>query len=578
MQKNNSTDFPRAEHPDPFMRRPEWMNLNGIWEFETDPEANQSAENILNLNTFSRQICVPFCMESELSGVHIMDFCNCVWYRRTVELSKNDRRVLLHIGACDYETTVYVNRKKVGQHFGGYISFSFDISDYLRDGENEIVIRAADDVQAHCQPSGKQSARQDSYGCYYTRTTGIWQTVWLEFVPRSYIRALHYESDIEKGILTVRAETVDANGMLLFAEALWGEKPAGKSVAHVCGNSAVLQIPLSEVNLWEVGKGGLYDLNLTLGTDQVKSYFGMRSVAAVNGVLQINGKPVFQRLVLDQGFYPDGIYTAPSAEKLLADIRRSMEMGFNGARLHQKIFEPLFLYYCDRAGYMVWEEHGNWGLDLSKPEAWGAFLPEWSEIVERDCNHPAIIGWCPLNEVQRDRDEKLVRYLMQITKAMDPTRPVIATSGWNHVKNVGDFVDWHDYDQNPVTLKERYENVAKGIPVESECLLDPILPTFISEFGGIRWDVKKAEENSWGYGAAPKTEAEFKERFRGLCEAMMNNPAISGFCYTQLTDIEQEVNGLYSYDRIAKFVPSFFKEVLSKPAAVEIQQTNCKKN
>ena len=573
------SNIPRPEHPNPQFFRKNWVNLNGKWDFEMDPSGTGVDRGLIDGKAYSREIQVPFCMESELSGLNFKDFCKCVWYHRVVDIPEDflctEKQVVLHIGASDYRTTVYVNGRKVGYHIGGYVSFSFDITDFLNKESSrcDIVICAEDDNRSRKQASGKQSLEYHSKGCYYTRTTGIWQTVWLESVPKAHISSIRCLPNLAEQTLTVEARAANANGKKLKAYAYWDGQLVGASECFVCGEQGVFIMQLSQLHLWEIGSGGLYDLRLELEDDCVSSYFGMREVRAENGVFYLNGKPVFQRLVLDQGFYPEGIYTAPSEADLIADIRRSMDMGFNGARLHEKIFEQRFLYYCDRMGYMVWEEHANWGLDLSSGDAWKGFIPEWNEIVLRDFNHPAIVGWCPLNEVQFDRDEDFIRYVSTFTKQLDPTRPVIVTSGWNHVNGLNDFEDWHDYDQNPETMRTRYEDVVRGIAVTSNTVLhEPLFPNFISEYGGIRWDIKTQEQNAWGYGVAPKSEQEFKARFKGLADALMDNPHICGFCYTQLTDVEQEVNGLYTYDRKAKFAPEFFKKVLSREAAVEKKQ------
>ena len=568
--------IPRPEYPTPQFARSSWINLNGEWQFERDKSVSGRQRGLITAEKLSEKINVPFCMESRLSGIGDVDFCNCVWYKKAVDISPEwldgGKRVILHIGACDYRTEVFVNGESVGSHIGGFVSFSFDITDYVSAGKNLITICADDDVRSHNQPGGKQSYRYASAGCSYTRTTGIWQTVWLENIPCEYIESVKYYTDVNSATLTVVAKVNGADGKTLSAEAFFGGKAVGADSATVSNKVAILKIKLSELHLWDIGKGDLYDLTLKFGEDEVCSYFGMRSVrVGENGAIVLNGRTVFQRLVLDQGFYPDGILTAPCEDELIADITRSIAMGFDGARLHQKVFEPRFLYHCDRLGYIVWGEHANWGLDVSRPEAYKGFFPEWTEIVERDFNHPAIIGWCPLNETHADQDDDLVVTLVNLTKALDPTRPVIDVSGWTHVKGASDIWDFHDYDQDPVTFKKRYEEVFEnGMSVKyKDRVRFTLLPNFISEYGGIKWDVNSNLENAWGYGNAPKTEEEFKERFKGLAEALLFNKYITGLCYTQLTDVEQETNGLYTYDRQAKFDPEFFRAVLQQKAACE---------
>ena len=340
--------IPRQEHPNPQMLRTDWINLNGAWEYRTDrPHSGTDRKWFLPETEFNETIQVPFCRESVLSGIGDVDFCDAVWYRKKLSLPQDwdGKRVLLHIGACDYQTTLWVDGKEVDTHIGGFVSFTFDLTLYLSNREPLITLRAVDDIRSKKQPGGKQSRHYHSAGCSYTRTTGIWQTVWLEAVEQSYIKSTKYYPDINAGTLTVIAKVENADGMMLCAEAFYEDKPMGEARATVYGNQAVLTVKLNELHLWEVGYGRLYDLKLTLGNDTVKSYFGMRNIGIKNGIFYLNGKPVFQRLVLDQGFYPDGILTAPSEQALIDDILRSMELGFNGARLHQKIFEPLFLYH-----------------------------------------------------------------------------------------------------------------------------------------------------------------------------------------------------------------------------------------
>lgn len=566
--------IPRPEYPFPQFQRNDWKKLNGEWEFSIDYGISGVDRKLYlpDSDGFNEKITVPFCKESVLSEIGNIDFCECVWYRKRVTLPKGwmskEKRVFLHIGACDYETSVYVNGTSFRPHIGGYIHFSYDITDALCDGENTIVIRALDLLRSQRQPGGKQSTGYYSHGCSYTRTTGIWQTVWLESVPKAYIASMRMISYVEDQKLGISVTAENATGLTFTAEAFYNGKSVGKKSGTISGKVGQIELPLSELHLWEVGQGRLYDLKLTLGDDVVTSYFGMRSVSTKNGFLYLNGKPIFQRLVLDQGFYPDGIYTAPNVEELENDILRSKAMGFNGARLHQKVFEPLFLYACDRLGYIVRGEHANWGLDITVRDAYEGFISEWAEIVERDFNHPSIIGWCPLNETPINQNTRFVIALAQLTRMLDPTRLYIDSSGWSHVPGLTDIMDCHDYEQNPEIFKERYESIAAG-----ETLLHQpkwntfdIDPTFVSEYGGIGWSL---DDKGWSYGNAPKTEEEFLERFKGLAEALLDNPHIGGLCYTQLTDVEQEMNGLYTYGRKAKFDPEIFRSVLSKKAAME---------
>lgn len=575
--------IPRHEHPTPQSERSDWLNLNGAWEFELDTGVSGIARRVFEQAHLSGSITVPFCPESKLSGVENTDFLNCVWYRRDIELPANwnTGRVLLHFGAVDHTAHVYLNGTEVGTHRGGYSSFCFDITDALKPGTNSLCVCAIDDSRSSLYGHGKQSARYHSYGCYYTRVTGIWQTVWLEHVPDAYVRNFRLTPDIYNSALTVEAELVGTG--TLTAEAFYEGKPVGTLTLRAPqGGSVVGTLPLSELQLWEPGHGRLYTLKLTFGEDTVSSYFGMRHIALDGYRFMFNGKPLFQRLVLDQGYYPDGIYTAPNDEALIRDIQISMDAGFNGARLHQKVFEPRFLYHCDRMGYLVWGEYGNWGMDYSNPEVIPPVQAEWREILARDYNHPSIIGWCPLNETWdfegRRQNDELLRSLYFQTKDFDSTRPCIDTSGNYHV--ITDIFDLHDYIQSPEKYAELYNSETPQEILEKYRKVHehasrhqgpyrPGQPMFISEYGGIKWDINSNLSNAWGYGNAPTSKEEFLERYRGLTDVLLDNPYMMGFCYTQLYDVEQEVNGLYTYNREPKFDVSFFHAVNTRKAKTE---------
>ena len=541
---------------------------------------------------FDREILVPFCPESRLSGIGYTDFINGVAYRKNFELSQEELsgRVLLHFGAVDYEASVYVNGTLVGSHKGGYTSFCFDITKHVAPGPNTLFVAVKDDVRSGLQPKGKQAHLYASSGCDYTRTIGIWQTVWLEFVPERHIQSAKYYPDPANGKVTVTG-LVQGQGTLQLT-ALWEDKPVGEAALSVEDGFFTAQLDLSETHLWEPGKGGLYTLLLSFGEDRVKSYFGLRTAKFQGRKFLLNGKSLFQRFVLDQGFYPEGIYTAPTEEDLVKDIQLSFAAGFNGARLHEKVFEARFLYHCDRLGYLVWGEYPNWGLDHAHPLSTETYLNQWSEAVERDFNHPAIIGWCPFNETWGYREEReknaLLTSLYKLTKRLDPTRPCIDSSG--NYRVLSEVYDIHDYDQDTQSFQARWDGLTDRIretggviPAE-----DPFFnsapegpsgrapffnqpydnqPIFVSEYGGIRWPDDTVE--GWGYGNAPATPEEFFARYEGLTEALLNNPEIFGFCYTQLYDVEQEVNGLYTYGRAQKFDISLIQKINQQKAAIE---------
>ena len=570
-------EIPRGEHPNPQLERKDWMNLNGIWEFAKDPGRSGRDRRLYEGGEFDREILVPFCMESRLSGIGERDFVSAVWYRRRVTLPKGweSGRVFLRFGAVDYQAYVYVNGKLAGEHRGGYASFSFDVTELIRSGENEICVCAEDDVRSPLQPRGKQCEAYASRLCDYTRTTGIWQTVWLEHVPEDYIAGVRFEADPKNSRVDIRVEVKGAGRV--SARVSYCGIEMGKSSAEASGGQVHLNVALREAHLWEPGHGRLYDVELSFGKDRVRSYFGLRSIELEGEKFLINGKPVFQRLVLDQGFYPDGIYTAADEEELIRDIKLAQACGFNGARLHQKVFEARYLYHCDRLGYLVWGEYGSWGVDLGRDEAVHRILAEWLEIVERDYSHPSIVAWCPLNESHpevegRRLHDETVRLIYRATKAADRSRPCIDVSGYCHVET--DIYDLHDYDQEPERLREHYAAFAGGgepYDWKGELQRWKGEPVMISEYGGINWH--PGDEEHWeGYGEAPESAEAFLELYKGITEAIMENPRIFGFCYTQLYDVEQEKNGLYTYEREAKFDTESLRRINERRAAYEEEE------
>lgn len=568
--------IPRPEHPRPQFVRDTWMNLNGTWDFlfdfgnsgrDRELWKDENLTAAMKSSPMPTKITVPFCPESRLSGIGYTDWISAVWYRRTFHLEPEQTagRVLLHFGAVDYHAVVWINGKKAGEHKGGYSSFRFDISALVTPGENTVVVYAEDDNRSGVQPCGKQSTLYQSHACSYTRTTGIWQTVWLEFTPADAIDYVKLTPLVSARSLLIDAETT--GGKTVTAEAFYDGRPVGKISGAVAGNRAHLELSLSELHLWEAGVPELYDLTLTLdGEDTVKSYFGMRTVELKKNGIWLNGRPLFMRTVLDQGFNPEGIYTAPDDDFLRRDIELSMDLGMNGARLHQRVFEERTLYWADRLGYLVWGEYAD-GHALNDAGGIASFLPEWMETVRRDYSHPSIIGWCPENESYWAHDVNPIcqQVYYAVTKEMDPTRPVIDSSGGVHF--VTDMYDIHDYEQDPVKLKASLDKMLEDPdyvhnPIHQEQLKQNIFkgqPVWVSEYGGTFWNPD--EPGGWGYGSTPASEEAFADRYCGLTGVLLDNPRICGFCYTQLTDIEQEQNGLYKYDRSRKFGDEIYDRI-----------------
>lgn len=596
-------ELPRSEYPRPQFTRSDWLCLNGEWEFEIDAGDSGLERGLLSAQ-FQQMITVPFCPESILSGIGIVDFMNVVWYRKQVHVPENwsGKQVLLHFQAVDYDATVWVNGEEVVRHRGGSTPFSANLGQCA--GEDvEIVVRARD-FQQELKPKGKQSHLYHNHSCHYTRTTGIWQTVWMEPVSETYLKRTRITPDVTNQTFWINQPIQGNKNGLVYEVALYDQDEEIARESTDMGlefNSRIaLTIPEKHVKLWEPGAPYLYDLEFRLlkngdVIDIVRSYAGLRSISIDGQRVLINGKSVFQRLVLDQGYYRDGILTAPNEAALIKDIELSMAAGFNGARLHQKVFEERFLYHADRMGYLVWGEFGDWGCNQGGPagnnqQPGATYITQWLEELERDYSHPAIIGWCPLNETYQWMHDKITvlddvtRGMFLAAKAMDGTRPVLDSSGYAHRVPEADIYDSHNYEQNveqftalfdvPVVRGKVYEN---DVPEGRQSLPYHGQPYFLSEFGGIWWNEELARamnsgtnrEESWGYGDRPRNVEEVYERFEGMCNVLLNNPGYFAYCYTQLTDVFQEMNGLYDFDRNPKLDMERIHKIQTQKAAIE---------
>ncbi|MBQ6473995.1 MAG: hypothetical protein IJJ33_18545 [Victivallales bacterium] len=596
--------IPRPEYPRPQFARKEWQNLNGEWEFEID-YADTGLERGLRDRSLSGVITVPFCPESHLSGVEHTDFMNAVWYRREVAVPREWRgqRLLLHFQAVDYETTVWVNGREVGRHRGGFTPFSCDLGPVSQLGAKMTVVVRARDSQTWLKPGGKQSDQYGNYGCFYTRTTGIWQTVWMEPVPETRLLRPRITPSVADSCFRVELPIANPKSDWRVTAVLRDSGGEVATATAVTGTDfapvLTLRIPEDRLRLWQPGDGQLYDLELTLAdkrgnvVDHATSYAGLRSVAIDGYKILVNGKPVFQRLVLDQGYYPDGLMTAPTDEALVRDITLSMRAGFNGARLHQKVFEERFLYHADSLGYLVWGEFGDWGgcvryaatAGQAQPDAFfhqpaAAIIAQWTEVLARDYSHPSIVGWCPLNETWEEIGDRITTLsdlqtaVYLAAKNMDVTRPVLDTSGYSHRIAGADVFDSHNYTQDPGKFANEMAGLANDQPfvnvnASGGSISVPYAgqPYFCSEFGGICWNPRSPE--GWGYGEAPQTIEEFYARFKGLCDVLLDNPRMFGYCYTQLTDVFQECNGIFFFDRSQKFDLGRIYAVQTRRAASE---------
>lgn len=558
-------------NPNPIKAREYIQELNDGWLFGFD-------------KITWREIRVPFCPESKLSGIGHKDFIYACYYKKRFTADYKAERVFINFGAVDYHAVLYVNGKYAGRHTGGYTPFAFDITELLTCGENELLLEVRDNEKTP-HAFGKQSYKKDSFGCFYTRVTGIWQPVWLEFLPANHIKDFRFYPDPETAKVGVELETSGKGGYRVTV--FYNKRKVGEARGDLAYKTR-FEIGLSEKRLWEVGNGELYDVTIEYENDRILSYFGLRSVKYDGYRFMLNGRSVFQKFVLDQGYHPDGIYTMPDIGSMQRDIDKAAALGFNGARLHQKVFDPRFLYLCDKAGFMVWGEYPNWGIDYSDSDNLGQFFAEWQETLKRDFNHPSVVTWCPLNEVWGAWDDpaKLpdIRFVEQVydfTKRFDCTRPCVDASGGFHGGRT-DLFDFHCYE--PVEKLKEY--IAKLS--ESDVLEVPLLyadensvrykkgqPVNISEYGGIAFGTATAEKSridtvnegavqsteAWGYGKGESTTRAFIDRFRAVTELIFSCKKISGYCYTQLYDVEQEQNGFYKYDRTCKLTRDEIEEI-----------------
>jgi beta-galactosidase/beta-glucuronidase len=583
---------PRPEHPNPQFYRESWINLNGMWTYKINMrppyfDERRSINQEECSTGFDDKIVVPFAPESELSSVSYKDLIYIIFYHRTIEIPSEwkGKRILLHFGAVFYHSEVFIDGVEVGFHSGGSSSFTIDLSPYVEGGASyNLVVKVTSNLQDGSIPSGKQSNFLQSYKCFYTRTTGIWQTVWLEAVAPTGLDEVVMHSDIDEKTLFVTPHFHALVEGMKFAISV--RDRAGKEVAQTTTTArqgVPIALSIDDMHLWNVEDPYLYDVVLTtliddVVVDQVDSYMGMRKVEIIDNQVYFNNKILYQRLVLDQGYYPQSQWTAPSDEALKRDIELGKAAGFNGARLHQKVFEKRFLYWADTLGYLCWGESASWGLEYNNPGLPARnFLSEWAEIVRRDRNHPSIIAWTPFNETFRFVDgnahRRVHRDAYNLCKMIDPSRPVNDASGYVHF--VTDLWTVHSYQQDPKKLAEQMA-IKDGKPFrnfpdfESEYDGQPYL---VDEYGGIKWDPETQLDEallqgqnlvSWGYGESPRTLEEFYQRLEALTEVVLSMDHCCGYCYTQLTDVEQEKNGIYFYNRSEKFDMERVREIFSR--------------
>ncbi|XOK64546.1 glycoside hydrolase family 2 protein [Paenibacillus elgii] len=572
---------PRPEYPRPQFVREEWFNLNGAWEFAFDDAGSGERERWYIPGgdsaeaAFTHTINVPFCFQSPLSGIGDPSIHDTVWYRKkmTLPASYLDKRVLLHFGAVDYRASVWVNGQLAMTHEGGHVPFEGDITDLLKHGENHIVVKAEDFSRDKRLPRGKQFWEDKSRMIWYTRTTGIWQTVWMEAVEATHLKRVWLTPDIDRDEIQLRIGVQGrAHGIEVSVKAVitfQGEHVTTETF-RINHDLESRSIGLNDFHdhgmgrLWSPETPNLYDVEFIVfvdgvETDRVKCYFGMRKISIEHGKICLNNRPIVMKMVLDQGYFPDGILTAPTDEAIRRDVELTKAMGFNGSRKHQKVEDPRFMYWCDKLGLLVWGEMAN-AYDYSAQYA-QRFAQEWQEAILRDYNHPCIVAWVPLNEswgvpnilIDR-RQQHHAQAMYYMTKSFDEHRPVISNDGWEHMKS--DLCTIHDYEWREEVLTERYstaQNAVHSMPANRRIHVGGISyagePILLSEFGGISF--RKSHWEGWGYSGAA-SEEDFLKRLTAVMRPALCSPVLQGFCYTQLTDVEQEINGLLTYDRVPK--------------------------
>jgi beta-galactosidase/beta-glucuronidase len=580
-------EIPRPEYPRPQLVRRDWLNLNGAWEFCFDDADCGVANGWSDGRPLDERIIVPFPYQSELSGINDKGVHEITWYARSFAVPPEWRAgdLLLHFGAVDYQTTVWVNGREVGHNRGGHVPSSFNVAPYLREGENRLTLRVADLQDPH-QPRGKQSSSGTPHGIDYYCSTGIWQTVWLEPVPPIRIDELTITTPDEDAIELCVYLHAPSTGWGLEAEAREGDAVVARAASETAGAVARFRLVIPDAKRWSPDAPHLYDLRVRLleqgaVRDEVASYAGLRSIRLQDGQVLLDGRPITLAMVLDQGYWPESYLAAPSDEALRADVEWTKRFGFNGARKHQKIEDPRWLYWCDRLGLLVWAEMPN--ARAWSPEAEEDLLAEWERAVRRDNNHPCIITWVPVNEsmgfpgLQEGHPGQFsfLERIVAATRRLDPHRPVIDNDGWEHT-DVTDLCAIHDYTPTTAGLRERYRETLQGGPLPptvwygNKSLFVPGSryrgqPVVLSEVGGflsLPPDLPEAKRDRlYTFYAAFRTSEELLEKYRDLMQGLAELPFLAGFCYTQLTDIEQELNGLLTYDRQPKVDPERIAEI-----------------
>lgn len=577
----------KAAFPRPDLCREQWMSLNGNWSFAFDDNKQGIAEKWYEEHEYDMCIQVPFCYQSRMSGIHDKGKHFHLWYERTVEItdSMKGQKLWLHFGAVDYEAAIWINGSYAGGHTGGFSSHSYDITNLVDFSKPQfkITVYCRDD-DSIIKPRGKQHWEEETDRCWYTATSGIWQNVWLEMTPGYRMENIKITPDIDQKTVSVDFRFSDKP---MRGELEWSLRFRGRELKNgiLSLNKEREKLVFSVENadpidnrmyLWEPGSPNLYDLELSVYEngklqDKIITYFGMRKIERRGEHIYLNHYPLYQKLILDQGYWQDSLMTPPSEEALLKDLMLAKEMGFNGVRKHQKIEDPRFLYFADTLGMLVWEEMPS--MYEFGEESMQAFTAEYMQIMERDYNHPSIITWVPFNEswgirdvLWDERQQNFAKSMYHLTKAWDATRLVSTNDGWESLP--AELIGIHDYEDDGEKFYKTYEDKEKilnytavGKMICSQAFSYNGEPVLISEFGGIA--MEDGLEKSWGYHEKAADAGIWKEKIKGLVAAIRKLPYVEGYCYTQLTDVEQETNGLLYGDRTPKIAMEELKEIFS---------------
>ncbi len=568
-------------YPRPQFRRDNWQDLNGEWDFSFDDSDAGISENWnLGFET-DLKIIVPFCYESKLSGINTTEVHKIIWYHREFMINDFNKKTILHFGAVDYKCTIYINGKLAFTHTGGNVSFQADITKFAILGKvNHLTLRVFDDMEDLEIPRGKQYWKRESESIYYTRTSGIWQSVWLEEVNDLHLKNVKMLPLLDEKKLLVSYNFSHAKENHCIKTVIkFNNNIIVENTDDISSNSLEHSFDLSILNdfdefVWSPENPNLFDIefyiyNKLIIVDSVVSYFGMRKISIENNRVKLNNNDYYMKLVLDQGYYPESLLTAVDDKALIQDIILTKNMGFNGVRKHQKIEEERYLYFADKYGLLVWEELPS-AYEFSKRSVIN-LKNEWKEALNRDYNHPCIVAWVPMNESwgtpNLENSQKQIDFLDEmynLTKSIDDSRIVISNDGWEH--STTDLLTIHDYESSYDVIKNRYNSLDtllvskpgykslfnKGYKHQGE-------PILVTEFGGISF--QRNGQKGWGYSSAGN-HSDFEERLSNVIKPICESKLVQGFCYTQLTDVEQEINGLLTYDRLPKLDVKLIKKLI----------------